>query len=384
MHRELPEIVQRLLRTPDSQETLAFVSRSNVSRRNWDIFCRAMGSGGRKKMKQHDVADAYNISAPRVSAIVKDLLKRLARAETQPQDMDIVRAYRAARCRTQKGVRVVNAKAVSSVRKRLVTRHCQISGSTYRVEACGVDFVAEGVRLRIVGRSFLAYGRFNRRSNYVYTGYCTNYTVLWAEEDEGPAGMCTHNVFKEFSCWKSSELLVDYNRAFWVEDRVEVSQDGNRLVVYLKRAEFCPGSCSERPPERRSDRFLSNLRHNAERGSFGAADRLGEICYKDVIANGRFERIKKGNGTADDKLCVEEMLKFTRFAAENGISYSQMRLAAIYADGLGVRRDEAKAKKWLQESAKSNRESCAKTCIDLMSQGKTLQEALDQCRHRIS
>ena len=52
MQRELPEIVQRLLRTPDSQETLAFVSRNNVSRRNWDIFCRAMGGGGREKMKQ--------------------------------------------------------------------------------------------------------------------------------------------------------------------------------------------------------------------------------------------------------------------------------------------------------------------------------------------
>lgn len=385
MHRELPEIVRRLLRTPDSQETLAFVSRSNVSRRNWDIFCRAMGGGGREKVKQREVADVYKISAPRVSKIVKDVLKRLSLAEIAPQEPDIVRAYRTWRFSTLKGFRVVNAEAVSSVRARLMTRYHQISGSNIgNVEACSVDFVAEGVSLRIVGRSFLPYGYFDRRDNYVYTGYCTNYTILWAEKDEVPSELRTNNIFKKFSLWKASDLLLDYNETYWVADRVEVFQGANRLVVYLKRAKLCPDRCSERPPVRRIDKYLSNLRHNAEHGDIWAADRFGEICYKDVIANRRFERIKKGNGTADDKLCVEEMLKFTKFAAENGMSFSQMRLAAIYADGLGVRRDEAKAKKWLEKSAEANRESCAKTCIDLMSQGKTLQEALDQCRHRIS
>ena len=33
-------------------------------------------------------------------------------------------------------------------------------------------------------------------------------------------------------------MLVDYNGAFWVEDKVEVFREKKRLVVYLKPAEY--------------------------------------------------------------------------------------------------------------------------------------------------
>lgn len=61
--------------------------------------------------------------------------------------------------------------------------------------------------------------------------------VLWAKDGAGNTNNKASEIFKPKYVLDAS-LLVDYNGAFWVEDRVEVSREEKRLVVYLKPAEY--------------------------------------------------------------------------------------------------------------------------------------------------
>ena len=120
----------------------------------------------------------------------------------------------------------------------------------------------------------------------------------------------------------------------------------------------------------------------AELGSVDAVDRLGELLYREAV--GAFERIRRRQGSEDDDALVKRVLELTRTAANAGLPCSQMRLAVIYADGMGVARDENEAKRWLYLAERSG-SWLADECVDLMVRsGMTFAQAIDSCRDRVS
>ena len=114
-------------------------------------------------------------------------------------------------------------------------------------------------------------------------------------------------------------------------------------------------------------------------GSVLAADRLGELLYPSAMY-----MFTVGSGQ-DFVSCV---VSLTRKAAEAGCACSQMRLAAMYADGViletGSNVDsERVAKYWLLRAEESG-SNLAHQCLDLVLSGYSIREAVDYCRDKIS
>ena len=120
----------------------------------------------------------------------------------------------------------------------------------------------------------------------------------------------------------------------------------------------------------------------AELGSVDAVDRLGELLYREAVE--AFKRIGLQQGSEEDVALVKRVLDLTRTAANAGLPCPQMRLAVIYADGMGVERDEGAAKNWLYLAEQSG-SWLANECVNLMARaGMTFAQAIDSCRDRVS
>ena len=154
MNKKLPSLVKKLLRDFDSQKTLSYIRRCNISDVNWRIFYLAKGQGMRKKQKE--IAVEYSITASRVSAIVRDVLKRLELSSLEPNNPCIVHAYRTSRCKLLKNVKVVNKRKVRTITELFRSDRCDKAHKNIHLEwTCKVNFFAKGERLFIVGKSRL-------------------------------------------------------------------------------------------------------------------------------------------------------------------------------------------------------------------------------------
>ena len=115
-------------------------------------------------------------------------------------------------------------------------------------------------------------------------------------------------------------------------------------------------------------------------GCVAAADRLGELLYPDAVR-------KLASGTEIDS--VKRVIALTKIAAEAGFACSQMRLAAMYADGMVAEGadenvdSEAEARYWLLMAEKCG-SNLAHQCLELISKGYSTKEAIDFCREKIS
>ena len=117
-------------------------------------------------------------------------------------------------------------------------------------------------------------------------------------------------------------------------------------------------------------------------GDCDAADRLGEMLYEGALE--AFQRISLHKGSDEDKALVKRTYELTKMAAEAGIPTSQMRIAAMYSDGMGVEHSDMKARSWLLDAEQSG-SSLAHECLEMiLKQGMSTKDAIETCRGRIS
>ena len=117
-------------------------------------------------------------------------------------------------------------------------------------------------------------------------------------------------------------------------------------------------------------------------GSCDAADELGRMHYHAAFK--AFQRILLQQGSDEDKTLVKRTYELTKLAAEAGIPTSQMRIAAMYSDGMGVEHDDMEARSWLL-AAEQSRYHLAHECLDMiLKQGMSTEDAIEACRGRIS
>lgn len=205
---------------------------------------------------------------------------------------------------------------------------------------------------------------------------------------------------------EEGDVVAQYQYAGICFDRsVENVQDA---IAYWKSA-YAKGSTSVDPNERRAaamaaleladlndlteyergDLFKPNpdeakiwFEKAAELGNGVAADELGRMHYHAAFE--AFLRISRQNGSDEDEALVKRIYEFTKTAAEAGFKNSQMRLAAMYADGMGVECDDGDARRWLLYAEQSGNH-LAHECIDMiLKQGMSTKNAIEACRGRIS
>lgn len=253
MNKKLPSLVKKLLRDFNSQKTLSYIRRCNISDVNWRIFCLTKGRGIRKKQKE--IAIEYSITASRVSAIVRDVLKRLELSSLEPKNPRIIHAYRTSRCKLLKNVKVVNASDVRTITKLFRSDRCDKAHKDIHLEwKCKVNFFVEGEQLFIVGKS-----RLDKERDSKLTEYLDQYAVFWAKKREGcdeqdaeliqDAGHLFvssvergygHPNEKMVYVSRQALLLIDYNEEFWVIDidKVNIHENKESVDIHLKRAVF--------------------------------------------------------------------------------------------------------------------------------------------------
>lgn len=244
MNKKLPGLAKVLLRDFDSQKTLSYIRRCNISDVNWRIFCLAKGRGIRKKQKE--IANEYSITASRVSAIVRDVLKRLELSSLEPNNPRIVHAYRTSRWKLLKNVKVVNASAVWTITELFRSDRCDKAHKYIHLDwKCKVNFFAEGKQLFIVGKS-----RLDENRGYRSTEYRDQYAIFWAKKREGCDEQDAEHIFVSFErdfrhpnekmvyVSRLALLLIDYNEEFWVIDKVNIHKNKESIDIHLKLAAF--------------------------------------------------------------------------------------------------------------------------------------------------
>ena len=233
MHRQLADSVQKLLQRWNETKTHLHVLGKGISLRNWIAFCAAEGALDGRRHKLREIAEVLKVSVPRVSALLKNVRNRLVGNDVGRTQLGLLRDYRCGRYSTLKIAPIVNAKTVESL-----TRRFRISPRGWATDRlgwnCHVIFLADGKSLQIEKSSI--HGR------YVFGGglccFSKGYAVLWAKDGDSNTNNTAGAIFGSPKCIRNASLLVDYNGAFWVEDKVEVFGAEKRLVVYLKPAEY--------------------------------------------------------------------------------------------------------------------------------------------------
>lgn len=239
MYRQLPDSIQKLLLRWNETETHLHVLGKGISLRNWVTFCAAEGALDGRRHKLREIAEVLKVSVPRVSALLKNVRNRLVGNDVGRTQLGLLRDYRCGRYSTLKIAPIVNAKTVESLTRRFrISPRCWATGRLGW--NCHVIFLADGKSLQIEKSSI--HGRY-----VIGGGLCCSskgftvskgYAVLWAKDDDGNTDNTAESIFGSPKCIREASLLVDYNGAFWVEDKVEVFREEKRLVVYLKPAEY--------------------------------------------------------------------------------------------------------------------------------------------------
>ena len=250
MNKKLPSLIKKLLRDFNSQKTLSYIKRCNISDVNWRIFCLAKGRGIRKKQKE--IAIEYSITASRVSAIVRDVLKRLELSSLEPNNPRIVHAYRTSRCKLLKNVKVVNASDVRTITELFRSDRCDKAHKYIHLDwKCKVNFFANHEQLFIVGKS-----RLDENRGLKLKVYRDQYAIFWAkkyeerEEQDVELIQDAEHIFVSFEgnfrhpnekmvyVSRLALLLIDYNEEFWVIDKVNIHKNKESVDIHLKLAVF--------------------------------------------------------------------------------------------------------------------------------------------------
>jgi hypothetical protein len=204
------------------------------------------------RKKQKEIAVEYSITASRVSAIVRDVLKRLELSSLEPKNPCIVHAYRTSRCKLLKNVKVVNARKVCKITELFRSDRCDKAHKKIHLEwTCKVNFFAKGERLFIVGKS-----RLDKKRGGRSTEYWDQYAVFWAkkydehEEQDAELIQDAGHLFVSFErgyghpnekmvyVSRSALLLIDYDEEFWVVDHVNIHENKESIDIHLKLAVF--------------------------------------------------------------------------------------------------------------------------------------------------
>ena len=94
-------------------------------------------------------------------------------------------------------------------------------------------------------------------------------------------------------------------------------------------------------------------------------------------------RVNACASSEEDTALVRRVFEVTKRAADAGCPCPMTRLAFMYADGMGVERDEGRAKECLLAAEKCG-SGLATQCINLVARsGLTLAEAMDRCRDKV-
>ena len=238
MHRQLADSVQKLLQRWNETKTHLHVLGKGISLRNWVAFCAAEGALDGRRRKLRELAEVLKVSVPRVSAVLKNVRNRLVGNDTGRTKLGLLRDYRSGRYSALKCYPIVNAKTVESL-----TRRFRIRPSCWATDRlgwnCHVIFLADGKSLQIEKSSI--HGRYVINARFMGCGICSmlkGYVVLWAKDSDGNTNNTAASIFGSPKCIREASLLIDYNGAFWVEDKVEVVREEKCLVVFLKPAEY--------------------------------------------------------------------------------------------------------------------------------------------------
>lgn len=235
MYRQLPDSIQKLLLRWNETETHLHVLGKGISLRNWVTFCAAEGALDGRRRKLREIAEVLKVSVPRASVLLKNVRNRLVGNDVGRTKLGLLRDYRAGRYSALKRYPIVNAKPVESL-----TRHFIVRPSCWAIDRlgwnCRVIFLADGKCLQIEKSSI--HGRYVMGDRLLCCSLFKGYAILWAKDADGNTNNTAGSIFGSPKCIREASLLVDYNGAFWVEDKVEVFREEKRLVVYLKPAEY--------------------------------------------------------------------------------------------------------------------------------------------------
>ena len=116
-----------------------------------------------------------------------------------------------------------------------------------------------------------------------------------------------------------------------------------------------------------------------ERGNIPATDRMSRIIYLENRDDFKWDG---GEQHSED---YDKLFKYTKIAADADCDFAKMRLAVLYAIGIGVAVDMDKAKSLILEDYCRHQGYCtAEKCLKMVDGEKmTVREALYECRNLI-
>ncbi len=236
MHRQLPDAVKKLLAEYGTKDTIRFVLCQGVSQRNWDIFCLAEGGIDGRRWKLREIACKYDMSVPRVSMIITNVLARLRGDKSRRTKLGLIREYSAKMRQLLLENPIVNATTVGYLRSAWQTykwgrRNCDRFYADYspdRCRICNLIFYAQGIQWRGVSLSRMSNGRGGEL------------IICWMERHKVEDGYQGRWLFVEPRCVVHADIVFHCCSSFWVIDTIRSIEKSDRIVygVYLKPAEY--------------------------------------------------------------------------------------------------------------------------------------------------
>ena len=129
------------------------------------------------------------------------------------------------------------------------------------------------------------------------------------------------------------------------------------------------------PDKREADKWFEKA---IEFGSVEAADALSDIIYRQKRDDFKWD------GEENHSEDFDKLFKYTKIAADAGYAYAKVRLAVLYAIGIGVAVDAEKALSLIREIYFSYPSYAAEKCLKMVNEERmTVRKALYECRKLI-
>lgn len=129
------------------------------------------------------------------------------------------------------------------------------------------------------------------------------------------------------------------------------------------------------PDKREANKWFEKA---VELGSVEAADALSDIIYLQKRDDFKWDGDEKHS---DD---FDKLFQYTKIAAAAGYAYAKVRLAVLYAIGIGVAVDTEKALALIRETYFSYPSYAAEKCLKMVNEERmTIRKALYECRNLI-
>ena len=144
-------------------------------------------------------------------------------------------------------------------------------------------------------------------------------------------------------------------------------------------------SCTERGEPSGSNHFIPDYKEGKkwyekaiELGSIDAADALSDIIYLEERDGFNWDGCEQHSEEFD------KLFRYTKIAADGDYPYAKVRLAVLYAIGIGVAVDLDKALSLVRDAWIFYPHAAADTCLKMVNEQKvTIREALYACRNTI-